>query len=701
MRPFHFLRTPIRGDHQSDVTGVRVTEAPLRGDPPPDAVYPQTLEISFETVLGVTEVQIAPLWEGLLRFLPESTAGHPIDPADVTRANYPGWPVTGDLILSTLAGTPGFDDAFRDLIPLICHAPTTVRYSAVSLTEDFLFTTLAEAPPHALAFGGELVDATDPLFHAKLVICFLAGTAGIPCLQDPDDSGRDTALKPMPAVVLDPSGERSLLRVAVASVSEQARDPAWFDQRPAYDDIPGELLVDPALQTEQDARFNPSHPSHSVIPAWGLFQAAALAAYAPDHDVGLQVRAALTAPRPDGLTYRRIDLRRPRIGGVAIGSSPQRPYPQYRLCWRREVGAPTESLRIPLSGQAYLPLADGPCTLFALPRSVEPDLMLPDDRLSFSVMPPAPAKAIDHPQTMVTIDVTGVQSTRLYGHLRSYDALHAWEGYEGMAARRGPLMAQAEAQWNAEVLIWYLLPTTRPESAGYAPLYGLIRESAGRHGLAPEFLQTVLLGEGVNRRVEDLINGHQAFDPDEVLDAFNDVGLDLILYRTGGRQSNGDPWPLPPQLPEANVEERAEYEFNLVAEGYVDAATAAAVSRSGQITNIEGPTRTIQIANIAGWAAAVELMAAELHARLDEMVDHLAAKTPPVPVTEEQELERRYLAYVRFNATPQRARVHADALSTRLRPWPGARPSDRSDAGYNTIQRIAVTQWHEAAGVYR
>ena len=86
MRTYHFLRTPIRGDHRSRVLGVQLTEAPPAGDPAPAEPYPQSLEISFDTVLGVTEVQIAPLWEGQLRFLPETTAGAPTDPADVTPA---------------------------------------------------------------------------------------------------------------------------------------------------------------------------------------------------------------------------------------------------------------------------------------------------------------------------------------------------------------------------------------------------------------------------------------------------------------------------------------------------------------------------------------------------------------------------------------------------------------------------------------
>ena len=110
-----------------------------------------------------------------------------------------------------------------------------------------------------------------------------------------------------------------------------------------------------------------------------------------------------------------------------------------------------------------------------------------------------------------------------------------------------------------------------------------------------------------------------------------------------------------------------------------------------------GKTRTLQLAWVRGWDAAVELMAAELHARLDDMLSYLAGKPPPVPVADE--IQRRYLAYVCFNASAATA-VSAHAL-TRLQPWVGPPPSNNKDARYNTLQRIAVAQWHEAAGIYR
>jgi hypothetical protein len=691
MRDYHFLRTPIRGDHQSRLTDVQVSEAALAGDPALDAVYPQTLEISFGLEPAVTEVQIAPVWEGALIFLPDATTGNPVDPVDVTPAAYPGWSVTGDIVLRTLPNSANSAVAFERNVPLVGRPPATVRYSSVRLTEDFLFTTLAQAAPTSLVFNGQFVDADDPEFHEKLVIAFLAGSAAVACLQDPDDSGQDLALAPMPAVALASFGP-TVLRVAAATLSEQVRDLAWFDQHPEYDDLPGELLVDPTLSTEQDLLYNPAHPSHSVISLWGLFQSAKLVAFAPDTAIGLPVRIALTAPRPDGLSYRRLDLFRPPIPGAPVSSAPQRPFPQYRLSW---APSPDQSLRIPLSGEAYLPLEDGDYSFWAVPRSEDPAATLPSEQFRLSARPTPPAKAIGLPSDAVVVDLTGLDSASLYAHLEPYDAAYEWDGYSNVAARRGGLMAQAEADWNVTVLIWQILPTSASQSSTYAPVYGYIRESAGRHGLAPEFLQAVLFGEGVAQDLSDGIKAGVPFADNARVSAYGSLGLDLILYRTG-RVPAGKPL-IPPGI---SVEESAEYTFNLVDAGYVDPSTAAKVSFDVELPRKEGGRIvTLQLASITGWDAAVELVAAELHARLDDMLAYLAAKVPPVPVADER--QRRYLAYVRFNASAATARAHADALSTRLQPWVGAPPANNRDARYNTLQRIATTQWHEAAGIYR
>ena len=698
MRDLHFLRTPIRGDHQDRIQNIQISETPLDGNPLPSQVYPQTLEISFDVLPSVTEVQIAPLWEGYLIFRPDSTVGNPIDPSEVIEANVTNWSLKGDLILRSyisFVNESNFENAIKALIPLVTPVPTSVRYSKVEITKDFLFTTLMDVPKYPEFFNEEMVKADDPLYHQKLVINFLKGKAEIPCLLDSIDSSLDTALKPMPIIHLAPPNTPTVLSVTVASLTEKIGDTLWFDHRPEYDDISGELLVDPGLQTIEDLSYNPSHPSHSVISAWSIFLAAKLVTYAPDQDVSRPVRAALTAPRTDGRTFRRIELIRPPIPGSPVGSNPQRPYPMYRLCWKPVQGGATESLRIPLSGRLYLPLTDGQYTFWAIPRSQDPALVTTGDQLKVSLGIQAPAKYIGLPQNTIDVDLTGVEAVTIYSHLQEFDSLFVWEGFRTVVANgtRSKLQAKAKSDWNAEVLDWHILPTNNDSKKSFIPIYGFIRESAARHGLAPEFLLTIAMGEGVNRAIES----RTTFDPLEILDAFGFIGLDLILYRTGGTMPDGSAPPIPPEIPATEIDELAEYTFNLVAEGYVDPVTAATVSWIGETPN--ELFRTIQIAEISGWAAAIELVAAELHARLDEMTNHLSAQFPPTPVVEEN--QRRFLAYIRFNSTPATSKVHADNMSSELAKWVGANPGNNRNALFNTIQRIAVAQWQEDSKVYR
>ncbi|MBM0259140.1 hypothetical protein JNW89_22740 [Micromonospora sp. 4G55] len=332
MRLNTFLRTPIRGDMQDRLRNLMVTEVSLAGDPKPGDNFPQTLKLSFETDTPDLPVEIAPLWEGALQFIPDSTAQNPTVPGEVVEGRYDRWSVTGDLLLKTPAF--GHEDAFRQLLPGFNPVPQLVRYSKVVLTPEFLFTTLARVPRRRFALGGVSVAEDDPFYHRKLVIGFLSGTGRLRVTVDPADATKDTALLPMPVVAAPTSDARTELRVTVASTSFEVLAPTWFHQRPAYDDLSGEQLVPPALRTLADQLSNPAHPAHSVVSAWALFQAAPDLAYAPDHAAG-PVRTALAAARPDGRRYRRIELRRPPLPGSDLSAAPRRPYPAHQLCWRR------------------------------------------------------------------------------------------------------------------------------------------------------------------------------------------------------------------------------------------------------------------------------------------------------------------------------------------------------------------------------
>ena len=609
MRDDKFLRTPIRGDHQDRLQNLLIEEAPLAGNPLSDDFYPQTLEISFEVDPAIAEVQIAPLWEGFFLFIPDSNSGNPTEVSEVSEANYPNWSVTGDLILRSFvdfSGPPNLESAFGTHIQLITPIPSIVRYSKIRLSQEFIFTTLKEVFWNPIIFNEELISPNDPEYHQKLVIAFLQGNAEVPCTVDRDDPALDDALRPMPEIVLAPQGDRTVFRVIAASRSEKEIDLAWFDQRPEYDDISGEQLVDPALQTEQDLKFSQAHPNQSVISLLALYQAASLLSYAPDHeDTALPLRIALSAPLSDGKIFRRIELIRPEIPGAPVGASPYRHYPMYQFCWKLGELGTTQSQRMPLSGRLYLLLENGDYDFWVITRSQNPDVFVTGDQVRLSFTAEAPAKYITLPDVKVTTSVqSGVDSLTIYAHFPAFESLYLWEGFDNAFQIKTGLQAKAEADWNADIFDWYLLPTSQANKP-YSALYGYIRESAGRHGLAPEFLQTIVWGEGCQGE----INRHPVFDPMEVLDAFGFMGLDLILYRTGGKMPNGDPPPIPPEIPASNVEELAEYSYNLVTEGYVDPLTAANVSWGREVVRREaGGQRTLQIANIIGWDTAIELV---------------------------------------------------------------------------------------------
>lgn len=704
MRRDAFLRTPIRADHQALLQNLSIEDVPLNGNPDPANPYPQTLEISFDVEASTTEVQIALPWDGLMQFRPDSTLNHPAAPSEATVTLYPTWAVVGDLLLrtATLFGSgSGLQDAFTAHLPLVNPAPAIVRFSKVRLTEDFLFATLGALPKYQFMFAGTAVPRDDPLHLQKLIMKFLSGEALVPCKLDPADPTKDQTLLAMPSVHLAAAGTTTTLRIAVASASENGLSTTWFTMRPE-DAISGESLVPAAIDNFSEQVTNPAHPHHSVIPARLIFQHAAAAAYAPDHGAATPLRAALSAPLLGGLSYRKIEVLRPPLPGSAVSSAATRPYPMYRLCWRPVSGGATESLRLSLSGRVYVPLADGSYRIWVIPRSADPTAIVAGDHVQFSVKAVPPARYIDFPNTTIDLALGASPSVVVYAHTHKHDSQMVWEGFRIVRPNRRPIQVAAARAWKlAEadsdphgVLDWFILPTTAARE-DYRELYGYFRESAGRHGLAPEFLQVVFFGEGGGIAIAP------GFDPAKTIDTWGFVGLDLVLYRTG-RLSIGDP-PVPPEAVAAgNADEIAEFTFNLVTNGYVDAATAAAVTSAGR-TEVNEIGRTIHVGTVAGWKAAIELVAAELHARLDEMTAYLAARVPPISVVEEG--QRRFLAYLRYSSRPATARSHADNISARLRPWTGAFPAlgVPSDAlpHFLAVQRVAVTEWQEAAAVYR
>ena len=674
MRILEFLRTPIRASEESKLQNLNVSEQPLAANPAAGDVYPQTLIISFEVNTGVTEIQIAPLWEGAFIFLADDTTGYPTKPEEVTAENFSKWNLVGDLVLHStkklLDEESSIESAFENSVPLIRPAPSSVRYSKVRLTQDFIFTTLANMPRFKFVNSGVKVEKDDPQWLGKVVLGFLRARTDIPCAVHADDPNQDFANNKMPSVHLAADGSATQFRVAIATRAPETGPfyLDWFGPRP-FDTVAGEPLVPPGLEGLLNQRFNPAHPGHSVISAFALYQSAIEFAYAPGYDAEKPIRAALTAPRADGAVYRRIDLIRPPMPGNAMRSSyPQRPFPQYQFVWEPVAGGAKESLRIPLTGRLYLPLKDQNYRFWVVARSKDPDVLNAGETLKLSRKDPA-KKYIGMPEPIVTYTPEAEDEHEpLYAHLQQYDSRLIWENLLGI--NPDEYQKQAKPSWNVTILSLYIFRIAAMMQ--YAPVYGYIRAAAGRHGLAAEFLHAVFMGEGVGSE-HGLIEEHRRngvpYQDDEQIDGFQELGLDDVDVNAPA----------------------------LEASGYLDHAIAIRRTNPHTHPNEETPPRNVRCALVKGWEAATEICAAELHSRLDEMLAYCTSQGIEISTEE----ERRFLAYMRFNVSPPTAKGHVDHIHERMRPWVGPEPPDQMDERFNTLQRLAITKWYELSEVYR
>jgi hypothetical protein len=663
-----FLRTPIRADHQSRLTIVEIDEEPLSGNPAPADPHPQTLKVIFTPASSSTEIQIAPLWEGDLVFIADSTAGYPSQPADVTEANAQNWPLTGDLILVT-RDLGGMAAALKKSAPLVDPPPNVVRYSKVVLTNDFLFTTLKQVTRANVVSGGKVIQGSDASFHANLVIKFLLGQASVPCRIDATDPSKDFAAMAMPRIALAANGDTTF-RLAMSSRAAVAAN--WFMARPEDLTIPGTPAVDPSIDSNAAALFNPAHPLHSFVPPSAFFTSVDPNVLMPDHKA-----SPLWAPLSvSGFGYRRIDVIRPPIPGKPVTFFPTRPYPLFQLAWQRLGTTTIDSLRLPLNGRVYALLADASYTVWVSPRNQSPPLV-PSDRQFLVSIQQSGKHYIDLASATVTLGLgASVETLTIYAHMLDYDSARVWQAWVDLGMKYVGFMNRAGAAWNVEMHRWaiYVADTPAASSAikDYSAIHGFIRASAGRHGLAPEFLHAVFMGEDADATVTLMRISQTPFDPTLKLSGYGSLGLDRI-------------WA---ELPD------------LVANGYIDALFQAKLTdrdHDGR-TNEDGVT-VVDSGNAVGWEAAVEFTAATLDARLDQMVGRVGKSRDTIP-----ELQRRWLAYFRFNSyTEVNLQKAAAQVNAQVKAWVGPPPTNPGfdKVSFIALQRLAVSTWYEDAGVYR
>jgi hypothetical protein len=667
---------------------VSIGEAPFGGDPSPTDPYPQTLLISFTPAPGVTEVQIAPCWEGDLYFIADDQTGYPTSVAQVTQASAANWPLVGDLVLVTRQ-LDAQAKALKSHVPLLESAPGIARYSKVRLTTDFLFTTLAQASLKGMVVDGKLVTYSAQTQHPQLVIKFLRGEAGVPCAVDPASPANDFARHAMPVIALQPLPGETVLRIGMSSHAGLRN--SWFAPRPEDPQIPNTPLVDPAIADEKHARFTLAHPAHSFVPPVALYQGAAEAAYVPDH-WNAPLRALLAAPRADGSTWRRIGLKRPVLetASTAVSRFPTRPYPLYKVVWQRVADGSTESQRLPLDGVLYLPLADETYRFYVSRRGDHPPSIAALDEFALGTQTP-PNRFLDLPLLLVENTLSAAsRAATIHVHLLRHDSERVWAAFVELHMGYRRLMADAKNAWGLPfVNRWSIYvpdtPATRQKTGAmkdYARIHGFIRASSGRHGLAPEFLQSVFLGEAAVLFIEDKWNRPGPPDPfnvNELIPGFAKLGLDRI-------------W---------------DTVLTLGADHYLDTTRFDRGVLTNDITETNPEDgSTIRSADVIGWEAAVELVAAELHERLDWMLNVIGKTRDRVT-----ELQRRFLAYGRYVSSENTSTAVALQMATLLKPWEGNAPPAPTPTDslavivhrvrYKILQRLAVADWLERSGVYR
>jgi hypothetical protein len=168
MRDRLYLRTPIKPYNFSSLA---IQEVAFKNDFGSADPRPQAIEITFVPPAGQSQVEIALVWDGLLRFLPDSNT-LPASRSEVTEANYPNWNLTGTLILSQHDSSSG--RRIRSDVPLLKNWPTTARYEKVTLTRRFLFTTLRRLQNLKFKHVDAVIDQTsDQRWFEKFVVEFL------------------------------------------------------------------------------------------------------------------------------------------------------------------------------------------------------------------------------------------------------------------------------------------------------------------------------------------------------------------------------------------------------------------------------------------------------------------------------------------------------------------------------------------------
>jgi hypothetical protein len=377
--------------------------------------------------------------------------------------------------------------------------------------------------------------------------------------------------------------------------------------------------------------------------------------------------------------------------------------------------------RIPLEGILYLPLDDGDYKIQAIPRWLEPIAAFDGTGALKLSLHKSDARLGDYPTASVTVtfDNSTPVATLIVSAVE-YDGELIWERAERTsitkkqslelrerASKRLNFKFQPQNESFFAPVPERIVPPTAANRA-YSRMYGLIRDAAARHRLCPEFLLVVLMGEGVYDHFLAR-TGFGPFDPMEELSGTGDLGLDWIADNL--RDDVGNP------VRAANGQTTDQLSHpdiglqTLIDDGYIDSSR---FNRS-QLLNVdvyhnEAHTKHFT-ADAKGWEAAIELVAAELQARVDDMLTTAVRTRGEFP---QESLE--LLSYARYNAdivqpfwkttVPQQLRAPGPGQSSRfftaslgLKPWDKPSwPTDNTDSSFTGRERVWWVSLFKVAG---
>ncbi|MEO1171352.1 MAG: hypothetical protein AAFX94_04770 [Myxococcota bacterium] len=162
-----------------------------------------------------------------------------------------------------------------------------------------------------------------------------------------------------------------------------------------------------------------------------------------------------------------------------------------------------------VTGAPFAPATAGtPPVSSLIPGLVNPHLPGPPVVLAQAT---GPATA---PASGVATDPIAVRGRQVFNNFRA------------LRNQVGTFQAEAQAEHGLPPRNWYIWRS--PSMAPYAPIYGMIDDSARRHGLNPEFLHSVVMGEGLHGFIDAEREAGNPYDPNIEIDAYQNLGLDEI-----------------------------------------------------------------------------------------------------------------------------------------------------------------------------